>query len=331
MLKLIKSNNPFNYFLAFLFMLGLWAYKFAVMPTAVDTGGMHSYFFRFIYESSKFQYIYTAIAFALTFAFACYLSVSNFRLQIVESGYQLPTLFFTMLAGCLINAQRFIPEMFATLFVSLAILRIFSMYNKYEDIRSSLDVGLLYGFSLLFAYKYIVLLPAIVIVFIIVKPVSWRDLFSFFLSATFVCAIAFCLVWLYGDLNEMLLSVKNEVLTLIFAEKYNYLNYIFFIPVIFSLFVSVLSIFILRVFRKAAEMKYYQSMLVLLVYFGLYVGSPLSSNESVWLMYFPLCYLLSNIVVNARRRVVRGLVFYGLLLCLVVSQILQIMYFDSIF
>ena len=331
MLKLIKSNNPLNYLLVFVLMFGLWAYKFVVMPTAVDTGGMHSYFFRFLYESSLFQYIYTAIAFALTFAFACYVSVSNFRLQIVESGYQLPTLFFAMLTGCLINAQRFIPEMFATLFVALAILRIFSMYNKYEDLRSSLDVGLLYGLSLLFAYKYIVLLPAVIVVFIIVKPVSWRDLFSFFLSVMFVCAMAICLVWLYGDLNEMFLSVKNEVTTFVFAEKYNYLNYIFLIPVIFSLFVSLLSIFILRVFRKAAEMKYYQSMLFMLIYSGLYIASPLASNESIWLMYFPLCYLLSNIVVNARRKFVQGLVFYGLLACLALSQILQIMYYDSIF
>ena len=93
----------------------------------------------------------------------------------------------------------------------------------------------------------------------------------------------------------------------------------------------MLSIFILRVFRKAAEMKFYQSMLILLIYFGFFVGSPLASNESVWLMYFPLCYLLSNIVVNARRRVVQGLVFYGLLVCLVVSQILQVVYYNSIF
>lgn len=331
MLKLIKSNNPFNYILVFVLMFGLWAYKFVVMPTAVDTCGMQSYFFRFLYESSLFQYIYTAIAFVLTFAFACYVAVTNFRFQIVESGYQLPTLFFAMLTGCLINAQRFIPEMFAALFVSLAILRIFSMYNKYEDIRSSLDVGLLYGFSLLFAYKYIVLLPVLVVVFMIVKPISWRDLFSFFLSIVFVCAMAFCLVWLYGDVNELILSIKSEATSFVFGEKYNYLNYIFFIPVIFSLLVSVLSIFILRVFRKAAEMKFYQSMLVLLIYFGLYVGSPLSSNESVWLMYFPLCYLLSNIVVNARRKVVQGLVFYGLLVCLIVSQILQVVYYNSIF
>lgn len=331
MLRLIKSNNPVNYLLAFLLMFGLWAYKFVVMPTAVDTGGMHSYFFRFLYESSIFQYIYTAIAFALAFAFACYTSLSNFKLQIVESGYQLPTWLFALLTGCLINAQRFIPEMFSTMFVSLAVLRIFSMYNKYEDIRSSLDVGLLYGISLLFAYKYIVLLPAIIVVFMIVKPVSWRDLFSFFISMIFVCALAFCLVCLYGDIGELLLSVETELTNLIYGEKYNYLNYIFIIPVIFAVFVSFLSIFILRVFRKAAEMKFYQSLLFLMVYFGAFLASPLASNESVWLMFFPLCYLLSNIVINAKRKVVQGLVFYGLLVSLIVSQVLQVMYFNSIF
>ena len=331
MLKLLKSNNPVNYLLVFLLMAALWGYKFAVMPTAVDAGGFHSYFFRFSYESALFQYIYTTIAFALAFAFACYVSKANFRYQIVESGYQLPTFFFAMLTGSLINAQRFVPEMVAMLFVALAVLRMFGMYNKHEAIRYSLDVGLLYGLSLLFAYKYIVLLPALIVVMAIVKPVSWRDLLSFLISSTFVVGVASCLVWLYGDWSELLESVKTEFSVLVVGEKYNYLNYMFRIPVLYAVLVSLLSIFTLKVFRKAAEMKYHQSMLFLLIYAGAFMLSPISSNESVWLMYFPLCYLLSNVVVNAKTNVVQQLVLYGLLLCLLFSQVLQILYFDSIF
>ena len=331
MLKLLKSNNPVNYLLVFILMAALWGYKFAVMPTAVDAGGFHSYFFRFSYESALFQYIYTAIAFALAFAFACYVSKANFRYQVVESGYQLPTLFFAMLTGSLINAQRFVPEMVATLFVALAVLRMFGMYNKHEAIRYSLDVGLLYGLSLLFAYKYIVLLPALIIVMAIVKPISWRDIVSFLVSQVFVVGVAFCFVWLYGDLQELIESVKSEFSVLVVGEKYNYLNYVFRIPVIYAVLVSLLSIFTLKVFRKAAEMKYHQSMLFLLIYAGVFMLSPISSNESVWLMFFPLCYLLSNVIVNAKTTVVQQLVLYGLLLCLVISQVLQAFYFDSIF
>ena len=331
MLKLLKSNNPVNYLLAFMLMAALWGYKFAVMPTAVDAGGFHSYFFRFSYESALFQYIYTAIAFALAFAFACYVSKANFRHQVVESGYQLPTLFFVILTGSLINAQRFVPEMVATLFVALAVLRMFGMYNKHEAIRHSLDVGLLYGLSLLFAYKYIVLLPALIVVMAIVKPISWRDIVSFFVAQVFVVGVAFCFVWLYGDWQELIESVKNEFSVLVIGEKYNYLNYVFRIPVIYAVLVSLLSIFTLKVFRKAAEMKYHQSMLFLLIYAGAFILSPISSNESVWLMFFPLCYLLSNVVANAKRTTAQRIVFYGLLLCVIISQILQAMYFNSIF
>lgn len=331
MLKLLKSNNPFNYLLIFFLMAALWAYKFIFMPTAVDAGGFHSYFFRFSYESELFQYIFTTIAFALAFAFACYASKANFRYQVVESGYQLPTLFFAMLTGSLINAQRFVPEMFATLFVAFAMLRMFGMYNRREAIRDSLDVGLLYGFSLLFAYKFVVLLPAFIIVMAIVKPISWRDIISFFTSLVFVLGIAFCFVWLYGDWQELIGSIRNEVTLLVVGEKYNYLNYVFRIPVIYAVLISLLSIFTLKVFRKAAEMKYHQSMLFLLIYFGLFMLSPISSNESVWLMYFPLCYLLSNVVVNTKSVVIQRFVFLGLLLCLVLSQVLQAMYFNSIF
>ena len=331
MLKLLKSNNPVNYFLAFIIMLALWAYKFVVMPTAVDAGGFKSFFFRFSYESSLFQYMYTAIAFSLAFAFACYVSKANFRYQVVESGYQLPTLFFVVLTGSIINTQRFIPEILATLFFSFAVLRIFRMYNKHEAIRYCLDVGLLYGLSLLFAYKFIVLLPAIIVVIAFVKPVSWRDIVSFFISIVFVVGFAFCLVWLYGDWQELIDSVMTEFSVLVVGEKYNYLNYVFLIPVIYAVLVSLLSIFTLKVFRKAAEMKYHQSMLFLLLYSGIFMLSPILSNESVWLMYFPLCYLLSNVVVNAKRTLSQRIVFYGLLLCVIVSQILQAMYFNSIF
>ncbi len=331
MLKLLKSNNPVNYLLVFLLMAVLWGYKFAIMPTAVDAGGFHSYFFRFSYESSLFQYIFTTFAFVLAFAFACYVSKANFRYQVVESGYQLPTLFFAMLTGSVINAQRFVPEIVATFFGALAILRIFGMYNKHEAIRDSLDVGLLFGLSLLFAYKYIVLLPAVVLIMAIVKPVTWRDLVSFLISLSFLVGTAFCLVWLYGDWQELLESIRSEFSALVVGEKYNYLNYLFRIPVIYAVLVSLLSIFTLKVFRKTAEMKYHQSMLFLLVYSGIFMLSPISSNESVWLMYFPLCYLLSNVVANAKTFIVQRLVFYGLLFCLVLSQILQVVYFDSIF
>ena len=330
MLKLLKSNNPANYVLIFIIMLALWAYKFIVMPTAVDTGGMHSYFFRFLYEASLYQYIYTAFAFVLAFVFACYASKLNFRYQIVESGYQLPSLFFALLTGSVINAQRCIPEMVGTLFISLSVMRIFGMYSRHEDIKGSLDAGFLCGLSLIFAYKYVVLLPALIVVIAIVKPVSWRDIVSFFVSLVFVVGTAFCLVWLYGDVQELFLSIKSEVTKFVIGEKYNYLNFLFGIPVIFAVLVSFLSMFVLKVFRKTAELKYYHSLLFLMAYAGIFILSPLTSNESVWLMYFPLCYLLSNIVVSARR-VVQQIIFYGLVVCLVLAQVLQIMYFNMIF
>jgi hypothetical protein len=165
----------------------------------------------------------------------------------------------------------------------------------------------------------------------IVKPISWRDIVSFLVAQVFVVGVAFCLVWLYGDWQELIESVKAEFSVLVIGEKYNYLNYVFRIPVIYAVLVSLLSIFTLKVFRKAAEMKYHQSMLFILIYAGAFMLSPISSNESVWLMYFPLCYLLSNVIVNAKTSVVQQLVLYGLLICLVLSQVLQAFYFDSIF
>ena len=331
MLRLLKSNNPVNYVLVLFFMIALWGYRFAVMPTAVDTGGMQSYFFRFLYEASVFQYIYAMFAFVLAFGFACYVAKSNFKYQIVESGYQLPALFFALLTGSIINAQRCIPEMVSTLFLSMSVLKMFGMYNKYEDVRSSLDVGLLYGLSLIFAYKYIVFLPAMIILMMVVKSVTWRDVLSFFISMTFVLGAAFCLTWLYGDWHELVASVKDEAVRFVIGEKYNVAKYTFSLPVIFSVVISILSMFTLKVFRKTAEMKFYHSMLFLMAYFGIYMLSPISSNESIWLMYFPLCYLLTNVVVNARRLVIQRIVFYGLLVSLILSQLLQIVYFNSIF
>ena len=331
MLKLIRSNNTINYLLAFIAMLALWAYKFVEMPTAVDTGGVHSYFFMLSYESSLFQYIFTSFVFAISFVFACYLSKANFKYQMVESGYQSPTVFFTLLTGSVINAQRCIPEMFASIFISLAILRIFSMYNKRDEIRGCLDVGLLYGISLLFAYKYVVLLPALLLVMAIVKPLSWRDVVSFLISMVFSIGIAFCLVWLYGNMNELLENVRIEAQRLVIGEKYDMLNLYFNFPVIFSVLISFLSMFIVRMSRKTSEVKYSHAMLFLLVYYGVFLASPLSSNESVWIMYFPLCYLLSNILVNAKKRYVQAIIFYGLIISLVVSQMIQIFYYNSIF
>ena len=331
MLRIFKSNTPINYLVVFFVMLVLWAYKFIVMPPAVDTGGMQSYFFRLSYESSTFQYIFTIFAFALAFGFACYTSKENFQYQIVDSGYQFPALIFAMLTGSAINAQRCIPEMVASIFVALSVLRTFGTYNKQEAIKNCLDAGFLLGIAVIFAYKYILLLPAIIVIIFIVKPVSWRDLASIFISFLLVVGIAACLVWLYGNWDEMISSIKQESTKLILGEKYNKTNYLFQIPLFFSIITSLLSTFMLKVSRKTSEMKFHISMLFLLIYNSLLWTSPLMSNESVWLIYFPLCYLLTNVIVNTKRKYISYIVFYGLIFSLIMTQVLQVMYYNSIF
>ncbi len=331
MLRLFRINSPVNYLIIFVLMLALWAYKFIVMPPAIDTGGMHSYFFRLSYESSLYQYAFTILAFYLSFAFACYTAKANFTYQIVESGYQLPSLFYALLTGVAINAQRCIPEMVASLFVSFAIVRILGTYNKPEAIKNCLDVGLLFAISVIFAYKFILLLPAILIVIAIVKPISWRDLLSFFISFFFMLALVACFVWLYGDWNEMISSVNQEFVKMVMGEKYNITNMLFLLPLLFSVLGSLLSIFILKVSRKTSEMKFHVSMLFLLIYFVALIASPLLSNESVWLIYFPLCYLLSNIVIYSRRKSMPYIMFYGLMILIIFSQVVQKIYYDSIF
>ncbi len=331
MIKLFRTNTPANYLVAFVIMLALWAYKFIVMPPAVDTGGMHSYFFRLLYESSLYQYIFTILAFSLAIMFACYMAKANFRYQIVDSGYQLPTLFYALLTGILINAQRCIPEMVASLFVSLSVLRLFSTYNRQEAIRECFDAGLLFGISVLLAYRYIYLLPAVIVVMFIVKPVSWRDLASFFVAIGLVAGISLCLVWLYGDWGNMVSSMEQEMQTFVVAEKYNSTNIVFFIPLAYAAIVSLLSVFMLQVSRKTSEMKFHLVMLFLLIYYGALMFSPLLSNESLWLMFFPLCYLLANVVVYSKRRIVSQMVMLGLVLSLVISHIFQMIYYNSIF
>lgn len=331
MLRLFRANTPINYLVVFFVMLALWAYKFIVMPPAVDTGGMQSYFFRLSYESSLFQYIFTIFAFALAFGFACYTSKENFQYQIVDSGYQLPALIFALLTGAAINAQRCIPEMIASLFVAFSVLRTFGTYNKQEAIKNCLDVGLLFGIAVIFAHKYILLLPAIIIIIFIVKPISWRDLASVIISFLLITGMAACFVWLYGDWDELVSSIKHESTKLIIGEKYNLTNYLFQIPLFFSIIVSLLSIFMLKVSRKTSEMKFHISMLFLLIYNSLFLASPILSNESVWLVYFPLGYLLTNVIVNTKRKYISYIVFYGLILTLILTQILQAMYYNSIF
>ncbi|MCF0207012.1 MAG: hypothetical protein HUK15_06240, partial [Bacteroidales bacterium] len=114
MLRLLKSNNPVNYIVAFMLMLALWAYRFIAMPPTISVGAMNSYFFPVLFDGTFIQYLLASAAFILTFAFASYLAKANFKYQIVGSGYQIPTIFFVILSGMLITAQSFIPEQIAS-------------------------------------------------------------------------------------------------------------------------------------------------------------------------------------------------------------------------
>lgn len=330
MLRLLRQNTQINYIVILVFMLAFWGIKFVYMPTALEANGSGSYFFHFNLEKTWFQYLSAFIAFAGYYFFSLYIERVNFNVQIINSAYQVPSLFFVLLTGTIINVQRCVPEFFATLLIYMALFKIFDTYNKYQTLGNIFDVGLLFSLAVLISYKFIYLLPYIIWAMFIIKSVSWRDIISFLLGFASVLVIVLFFVWEFGDFATFGESVKDIIPQKITGRKYTLANCLFHAPIFFAIIMSMLTPFVANTSKKISERRFYNSMSLMVLYCVIFMLTPFSADEIVSILYLPLAFMLANVFVNGNK-IWANIVLYGLILSLILSQTAQMLYFKSIF
>jgi hypothetical protein len=227
----------------------------------------------------------------------------------------LPAPLFVLLIGGFTQMHTIHPVYFGTIFLLLAIYRLFNMFDQPKPYPSAFDAGFWLGIGSLFYFNLIFLLAAFLIgIAVLSREYHWRAFVINLLGALLPWFFAFSYAILTEHFLELLKILEQNIST---ANNHFSSN----IPLqIFLGFLIVLtllgSIKIIQQYdtKKVSSRKYF-TILFLIFIFSLvsFVFVPATSHEILIIMAIPVTYLISNLLVFMNSRFWSELIFTTLL------------------
>jgi len=307
LLKALKSNQPYHFLLIPLFALALWIRSL-----------VHTEAFPF-YAGEDMMILYKPVSILLgknlllnhisalifTILLAFLILKLNVQYGFIKVRSFLPPSLFVLITSGMPDLHAMHPVYPATLFLVLAIDRIFNSFDKEIIHSNAFDAGIFLAIGSLFYLNLVFFFPLLWFGFIIIKPkVNWRE---YILST-----IGFVLPWL-GALIYYLIAGRQD-------ELWNTLQMNFTSPQIFlrenlpiQIYVGYLvlltllgSIFLLSQYddRRISSRKFFKVFFwIFLISIVLIAANPAVSQEIIIILAFPLTFLISNFFIFMKRQV----------------------------
>lgn len=305
-LRILKSNRSVNYLLTALFGIILWSTSL-IKPYLYSfyNGESDNLLFRPIHEFLKSSWFAeSVISLALVLFLAFLIQFLNTQYAFIRIRTMLPAPLFVLIMGGLTEMHTLHPVYFATVFLMLALYRLFSAFDVSRPYSASFDSGFFLGVGALFYFDIIILFPAFLAgAAILSKEKNWRiftiNSIGFLLPLFFALSYAILtnqLLEVLKTFEQNLTSVNNHF------KKNIYLQ-------IFLVFLSILTILgsvkIIRQYdtKKVSSRKYF-TVLFLIFIFSLigFVFIPPVSQEMLVILAIPVCYLVANYLVFLESR-----------------------------
>lgn len=322
MVKILSSNKSINYFILLIIMLAFWAYRFIYNPIWIEEHGFLENLVYQYFNPQTIKIISPIIAAILILLFSFYLISANTQIIIFPKAYQVIGVFFVIFSGFWINAQKATPELFATIFLYLAIFQMYKTYKLENVAIKFFDIGFLYGISLAINTYYIFFLPIVILSTFIIKKISPKEIISLILGIMTIIIIVLLLFFFFGDINTYIDYYKNSIINLFTANTHKEKFLLFLFPqIIITLFVFTYSFFIKQssLFTKKVNF-----ILLLFTFVSvIFIMLPGNSIESTVVLFVPLAFLSSNIFVSLGNKT-KTVFYYSIILLTIFSQFLQI-------
>lgn len=307
LLKALKSNQPYHFLLIPLFALALWIRSL-----------VHTEAFPF-YAGEDMMILYKPViillgknlllnhisALIFTILLAFLILKLNVQYGFIKVRSFLPPSLFVLITSGMPDLHAMHPVYPATLFLVLAIDRIFNSFDKEIIHSNAFDAGIFLAIGSLFYLNLVFFFPLLWFGFIIIKPkVNWREYI--------LTTIGFVLPWL-GALIYYLIAGRQD-------ELWNTLQMNFTSPQIFlrenlpiQIYVGYLvlltllgSIFLLSQYddRRISSRKFFKVFFwIFLISIVLIAANPAVSQEIIIILAFPLTFLISNFFIFMKRQV----------------------------
>lgn len=325
-LRILKSNQPINYFLIVLFGLLLWSASL-MKPQLYSffPGENENILFKPIHNLLENSLLAESIvSLLLLIVLAVLVQQLNNRFLFIRIRTMLPALMFVLMVGGYTQLHTLHPVYFAAIFLLIAIYAMFNTLDKSKPYSEIFNSGFWLAVGSLFYLNLILLLPAFLLGMVVLsREYRWRifiiNILGFLLPFFFAIS--------YAILTEQFLELlKIFEQNLISANKYFESNFSVHIFLAFIIFLTLLgSIKIIQQYdsKKVSSRKYFTVFFIIFIFsmFAFFL-SPSTSKEMLIIIAIPVCFLVSNLLAFMKSRFWSELIFTLLLGMVVFMQIM---------
>jgi len=298
LLKVLKSNQPYHFILIPIIAFALWV-KPLMMPAAYPffSGEDSMILYKPLrYLLSDNLTLSSLLAFTFTLLLSFLILKLNVQYTFIRIKSFLPSSLFILVTSGVADLHFMHPIYPATLFLVIAIDRIFDSYEKDVIHSNAFDAGIFLAIGSLFYLNLAFFFPLIWFGFIIVKPnVNWRE---YILST-----IGFIMPWLAAFAYYMAIGAQDELRQTLMANftahqsflKGNLVNQIY--AVYLGLLILMGSYYLLSSYddKRISSRKFFKVFFWVFVISALLMAfHPAVSKEIIIVMAIPLAYLISN-------------------------------------
>ncbi len=320
-LRLLKSNRPYQFLLIPVIVLALWSRSF-LSPGFFD-----------FYEGENQMPLYSPVHFLLqefpltsnivAVVLLILLSFLILRLNTVYDFIQirtfLPSNIFVLIVSGVLSLHTLHPVYFGAFFLLLCIDSLFNVAENEKQNPNSFIPGFYLSVGSLFYQNLVFYLPVIWVAFVLLrKNRSWRD---FVMSL-----IGMLLPWLFAFSWYFFTDATGEFKELI-IRNFNTSNSFFQGNINFQVYLAFLtavtlwcSLFLIGQYdsRKINTRKYFKVLFVIfLISIVIFCLVPAASQEVLVIMAIPLTFLYSNYLIAMKSRFLGNLfmfIFLGLVI-----------------
>ena len=321
LLKALKSNQPYYFLLIPVIAIVLWIRSFIhpqAYPFFAGEDSMILYKpLGYILENNLLLNNILALLFTILLAFL--ISKLNVQYTFIRVRSFLPPSLFILITSGMPDLHAMHPIYPATLFLVLAIDRIFNAYDKEIIHSNAFDAGAFLAIGSLFYLNLVFFFPLLWFGFIILKPkVNWREYVLSTIGFILPWLAAFAYYTIAGDQDELIHTLQmnftsHQLFLLENLPIQIYMGYLLLLTLLGSFF-------LLSQYddKRISSRKYFKVFFwIFLISIILMALNHVASQEIVLLMAVPLTYLISNYFIFMKREV-WGEVFMYLLAAAVI-------------
>ena len=324
LLKALKSNQAYHFLLIPLIAIALWTKSFlnpVSFPFYAGEDQMLLYQpIQYLLGNSPLASHIVALVFIILIAFL--ILKLNVQYSFIRVRTFLPSSLYILITSGLPELHSIHPVYPASLFLILAVDRIFNSYEKEIIHSNAFDAGVFLSLGSLFYLNLAFFFPILWIGFIIIKPkVNWREYI--------LTTLGFILPWL-GALGYYVPTSQTDnlfhLLETNFTLHQTFLreNLTIQIYIGYLVLITLLgSFFLLGQYdgKKISSRKFFKAFFyIFLISTILIIAVPAVSQEIIIILAIPLTYLISNYLIFMKRQTWGEAFLYLLVTAVIILQ-----------